>query len=96
MRRHGRLLRGRVPRLLYAVAWLPAIAGGLNLIEDAVVVVLLSAFPAELPALATACGVLTTTKSMLIVMSLLLVAGGYLTIGTSRLAYATGPRSCTV
>jgi hypothetical protein len=58
------------------------------------VVVLLNTFPTELPTLAAACGVLTTTKSLLIVTSLLLMAGGYLTIGASRLMHATGLRSC--
>lgn len=92
----GRVLRGRLPRGLHAVAWLPAVAGGLNLLEDAIVVVLLNTFPTELPTLAAACGVLTTTKSFLLVTSLLLVAGGYLTIGASRLTYALGLRACHV
>lgn len=91
-----RLLSGRSPRLLATIAGLPLLAGGLNLFEDALVVVLLTTFPEELPMLAAACGVLTTTKSLLIVTSLLLVAGGYLAIGTSRLTYALGLRSCFV
>jgi hypothetical protein len=93
----GSLVFRRYKRtVLQGIAMMPLVAGGLNLIEDGIVIYLIDTYPRRYETLAAACGYITATKSLLIVASLLAVAAFYLLIGYSRGAFSVGLRKCHI
>ena len=69
---------GARPRTVLPAATLPLLAGLMNYMEDGLVLTLIHRFPARHDGLAALCGICTTTKSLLITLSLLITAGLYL------------------
>lgn len=59
------------PGLTQKIAYIPIIAGVLNIIEDIVVAILLNKLPEQLTSLASISAILTTSKSLIILISLL-------------------------
>ncbi len=92
----GRVFRGRAPGLLRLMALMPSAAALLNVVEDGMIVFLIESYPQRFEALATLCGFITTTKSLLIMGSLLGVAGLYMTVAWSRAAFSMGLRKCHI
>ncbi|NLR74938.1 hypothetical protein [Leeia aquatica] len=72
---------GRVWQSLSLLPWLAAL---LNYIEDAMILYLMQEFPQRHLALATLCGGLTTSKTLLLVISLCSCLGLYLSIALRR------------
>lgn len=92
---HGsRLVLRSYPRVYSVLALMPLTAAFLNLIEDGLVVFLLESYPSRHDTVATLCGMITTTKSSLMMASLLLLVGFYFVVGLSRTLYLFGLRKC--
>lgn len=68
-------------RLIQKIAFIPLIAGFLNLIEDVVITMLLNKLPEQHNSLANFSGLLTTSKSMIITISLLSIIFMFLISG---------------
>lgn len=90
------VLRRSGQSFLRIFAVLPLVAAILNLVEDGIIVYLIEAYPHRYETLATVCGFITSTKSLLIMASLLAVTVFYLLIGYSRVAYSIGLRKCHI
>lgn len=78
------VLRNRGQTFLHVLAISPAVAAALNLLEDGIVVYLIESYPLRHETLATVCGFITSTKSLLLTASLLAIAALYLVAGLGR------------
>lgn len=72
---------GQVTRFWQGLSLLPWLAAGLNYVEDAMIYYLMQEFPQRHLTLATLCGGLTTSKTLLLAVSMLSCLGLYLSIG---------------
>jgi hypothetical protein len=81
-----RVLVSRGRWLPSVLALFPLAAAVLNLVEDGLVVYLIEAYPVRHDLLAAACGLITSTKSLLIATSLLSAVLLYAALGYGRIA----------
>lgn len=91
-----RVLGRRIPRLVDLLPAVPLVAGGLNIVEDALLFVLLRSYPLRLEGLANVAGMITASKTLLLTLSFLSVLVLYALIAWSRATYRLGLRQCHV
>lgn len=86
----NKLLKNR-RKLVSFVASLPIFAGFLNIIEDGAVFYLLQSFPVRFEHLMAITGMITTTKSLIITISLILIFTALL-ISLAKKMFSPGPK----